>query len=99
MIVAEGSEENLDLLLAVANKFDIQITKHSSELINNYLEKGRDLSRKAYLPWTESDDEKLEMFYVAGKQVKEMCRVFERNEGAIRSRIKKLQLFEKYGKI
>lgn len=27
MIVAEGSEENLDLLLAVANKFDIQITK------------------------------------------------------------------------
>lgn len=54
-------------------------------------------NRKAYEPWTAESDEKLERFFCEGKSINEMSKVFERNEGAIRSRIKKLELKEKYG--
>lgn len=52
--------------------------------------------RQAYLPWTEEDDNKLEVLYCERKTVKELSIIFERNEGAIQSRIKKLKLKEKY---
>ena len=52
---------------------------------------------QAYLPWSAEDDEKLEVLYCEGKTVKELVAIFERQPGAIRSRIKKLELREKYG--
>ncbi len=52
---------------------------------------------KAYMPWTNEDDEKLEVLYCEGKTVKELALIFERKEGAIESRIEKLALKEKYG--
>ena len=51
---------------------------------------------KAYMPWTNEDDEKLEGLYCEGKTVKELALIFERKEGAIESRIEKLSLKEKY---
>jgi ATP-dependent exoDNAse (exonuclease V) beta subunit len=53
---------------------------------------------QAYQPWTHEDDDKLELYYCEGKIVKELAEIFGRNEGAINSRIKKLELKEKYGK-
>lgn len=52
--------------------------------------------RQAYMPWTKEDDDKLELLFCKGKTVKELALIFERKEGAIRSRIKKLELKEKY---
>ncbi len=52
--------------------------------------------KNAYEKWTVKDDEKLELLFCEGKTVKELSAIFARNEGAIESRIKKLELREKY---
>lgn len=63
----------------------------------------KDLKRKAYTieekrgqhsneykPWTPEDDEQLIAYCKEGKNTKELSSIFKRNEGAIRSRIRKL---------
>lgn len=62
------------------------------------IEKIRQTHKRAYLPWTIEDDNKLELLFCEGKKVKELAEIFERNTGAVSSRIKKLELKEKYGK-
>jgi len=62
------------------------------------VEKIRETHQQAYLPWTTEDDNKLELLFCEGKTVKELTEVFGRKIGAINSRIKKLELKEKYGK-
>lgn len=62
------------------------------------VEKIRETHQQAYLPWTTEDDNKLELLFCEGKKVKELAEIFGRNVGAINSRIKKLELKEKYGK-
>ena len=56
MITAEGSEENLDLLLVIADKFNIKISKPSFKLQENDSHKKNDDYKNAYLPWSKSDD-------------------------------------------
>ncbi len=56
------------------------------------VEKIRKFNKKAYYPWTIEDDQKLELLFTEGKKVKELAQIFERNAGAISSRIKKLGL-------
>ena len=48
--------------------------------------------KQAYQPWEKTDDERLELYYSQGKSIRELTLIFERKEGAIRSRIKKLGL-------
>lgn len=50
----------------------------------------------AYKPWTLDDDDKLEVLWCEGKTTKELSDIFQRKPGAIRSRIKKLELEIKY---
>lgn len=50
----------------------------------------------AYTPWTQKDDDRLEQLYCEGKTVKQLSEIFGRKNGAINSRIKKLELEEKY---
>lgn len=57
----------------------------------------RKTHRNAYQPWTEDDDHRLELLYCEGKSFADLSQEFGRNRGAIRSRIKKLELKEKYG--
>lgn len=56
----------------------------------------RKKNEQAYMPWTQEDDNKLEMLFCEGKSTKELAELFQRNEGAISSRIKKLELKEKH---
>lgn len=60
------------------------------------LEDKRKEHAHAYLPWSAEDDEKLGKLFCEGRSTKELGKVFERNVGAITSRIKKLELREKY---
>lgn len=53
---------------------------------------------QAYQPWTKEDDDKLELYFCEGKKMKELTKIFGRSGGAINSRIKKLELKEKYEK-
>ena len=52
----------------------------------------------AYQPWTKEDDDRLEVLFCEGKTIEELSTIFGRNNGAIRSRIDKLELREKYGR-
>ena len=52
--------------------------------------------KQGYQPWTNEADEKLELLYCEGKTVKELSEIFGRSIGGIQSRIKKLELKEKY---
>jgi hypothetical protein len=63
----------------------------------DYIEIQRQTHRNAYSKWTSEDDEKLEVLFCEGLSVKELSKEFGRNNGAIRSRINKLELKEKYG--
>lgn len=51
---------------------------------------------KAYEPWTDDADKELEKLFHEGKRIAELSKIFQRNEGAIHSRIRKLGLKEKY---
>ena len=50
----------------------------------------------AYKPWTEEDDLELTKMWCEGATTKELAAHFQRKPSAIRSRIKKLELVEKY---
>lgn len=52
----------------------------------------RKVNPQAYTPWTVEDDTQLELLYRDGKTITELSEIFGRNNGAIRSRIKKLEL-------
>lgn len=62
------------------------------------VDKIRETYQQAYLLWTAEVDNKLELLFCEGKKVKELAEIFGRNVGAINSRIKKLELKDKYGK-
>ncbi|MGH9463565.1 MAG: AAA family ATPase [Vicinamibacteria bacterium] len=48
--------------------------------------------KNAYAPWTEEDDTRLEQEARSGRSIGDLARRFGRNEGAIRSRLRKLGL-------
>lgn len=48
-------------------------------------------------PWKEEDDMKLERLWCEGVPVKDLAVMFMRNPGAIKSRVEKLGLADKYG--
>ena len=50
----------------------------------------------AYAPWTEDDDLELTQMWCEGATTKELAAHFQRKPSAITSRIKKLELVEKY---
>ena len=61
------------------------------------LEGAREKNKEAYAPWTSELDERLTVMYCEGASVKDLARNFGRTTGAIRSRIKKLELEDLYG--
>ncbi|MDE5487300.1 hypothetical protein [Elizabethkingia meningoseptica] len=62
------------------------------------LDEKRFQNKNAYQPWKQEDDDKLEVLFCEGKTIEELSTIFGRNNGAIRSRIDKLELREKYGR-
>jgi len=73
-----------------------KLTDPENEKKSYTLDDVREQHPKAYRPWSAEDDEKLEALFCEGKTVKELANIFERKAGAITSRIKKLELREKY---
>lgn len=45
---------------------------------------------KAYTQWTKEEGQKLIELFSKGETIEELCKIFARNKGAIKSRIKKL---------
>ena len=62
------------------------------------VEAKREKYPQAYARWLEEDDARLEQLFCEGKTNKELANDFGRDPGAIASRIKKLDLKNKYGR-
>ena len=56
------------------------------------VEQIRQQHQKAYVKWTEDDDTRLRAEFTKGKTTPELVSSFQRNKGAIRSRLAKLGL-------
>ncbi|SFU42085.1 Protein of unknown function [Pustulibacterium marinum] len=89
IVFEEGIDKLAEKIQEIANKI------HSDEKSYSVDEK-RKTHPNAYRPWTHEDDNRLELLYCEGKSTIELSQLFGRNKGAIRSRIKKLELKEKY---
>lgn len=61
------------------------------------VDKTREKYHDAYKPWTTELDDELTVMYCEGVTIRDMAKHFGRSKGAIRSRIKKLELEELYG--
>lgn len=94
MVFDEDLNDFIETLKKSLQKFE----KHKKAQNNKTysVEKIRETYKQAYLPWTKEDDNRLELLFCQGKKIEELALIFERNEGAIKARIKKLKLEEKY---
>lgn len=79
-------EEIEELYGEVAGEIEAKTDK------KNFIDEMRKADANAYMPWTNEEDEQLTMLYVKEVPVKEMSRRLGRGEGAIRSRIAKMEL-------
>jgi superfamily I DNA/RNA helicase len=63
----------------------------------NYFSAIREINKDAYKPWTDEQDAELTAWYSKGRTLPEMAKHFGRTRGAIRARINKLELEERFG--
>lgn len=86
--VENSPEENIDI-----NELEIDF-KYKNE--NTRVNQIKKINKKAYEKWTEELDNELTEKFCTGWSVKEISKHFNRTEGSIRSRIKRLEIKEKY---
>ena len=98
MVFEEDINDFTETLQRALKKFKSLNKKEDADEKSYSVENIRETHKQAYQPWTLDDDNKLEMLFCEGKKVKELAKIFGRNDGAISSRIKKLELKEKYGR-
>ena len=60
----------------------------------SHMESQKLLYAKAYEPWSEEDDLKLEQLYNQGLTTSELSKKMGRGNGAIRSRLRKLGIVD-----
>jgi hypothetical protein len=96
MIYGEDLYKFLLTLKDVAQNFPNPLTSalHLDSTVQGYKKSTQHL--RAGMPWQPEDDETLEELYCEGASIKDLMIAFGRSRGAITSRIKKLELKEKY---
>lgn len=99
LVFEEDVMDVVETLIEVQTKLE-ELTKTKQIDGKAYsVEKIRQIHKQVYQPWTKAEDNKLELLYCQGQKVKDLAKTFGRSEGAISSRIKKLELKEKCKKI
>lgn len=74
-------------------KQNFSFIKDNHKRIKSYsLMEIRKVHSNAYKKWTNEEDEMLKIYFNERKTIKELCLIFKRNIGAIKSRIEKLEL-------
>ena len=90
-IAFEGFHYKLVATVLIPNDLDVTEKPQSiDESSLSYMEQQKLLYANAYAKWTPKEDAELLELLHKGMSIKELVKEFERNEGAIRSRIKKL---------
>ena len=70
--------------------------KDNCEILISKSKEFKQSHEKSYEPWNKHDDNNLELLYNKGLTLNELSKKFKRSSGAIKSRIKKLELLEKH---
>jgi F-box protein, helicase, 18 len=83
--------------IIVPNYKDRNVQKAKQKEPVAYMHKIKETHAGAYQTWKPSLDEELTKMYCEGVNIKEIAAHFGRTIGAIQSRIKKLELWDKYG--
>lgn len=90
-IAFEGFHYKLVATVLIPNDLDVTEKPQSiDESSLSYMEQQKLLYANAYAKWTPKEDAELLELLHKGMSIKVLVKEFERNEGAIRSRIKKL---------
>lgn len=63
-----------------------------------YVDEIRERHKDAYKPWTTEDDDELTVMFCEGLNMRDIAKQSGRTKGSIKSRIKKLELEDIYGK-
>ena len=96
-IAFEGFHYKLVATVLIPNDLDVtQKLQSIDESSLSYMEQQKLLYANAYAKWTPKEDAELLELLHKGMSIKELGKKFERNEGAIRSRIKKLTFEQLY---
>ena len=78
-----------DSLIFEANKSEAQQSIFETMRLS-YMDQQKHIFKNAYAPWTQEEEQTLISLHQMGKTRQEMCNIMQRNEGSIRSRLKKL---------
>lgn len=90
-------EESLENFNAVMKKITFKLNEFKKQKSKTYtVSEKREKNNNAYAKWTQENDNLLERLFCERKTVDELSKIFGRNEGAIKSRIDKLELKLKY---
>lgn len=96
-IAFEGFHYKLVATVLIPNDLNVtQKPQSIDESSLSYMEQQKLLYANAYAKWTPKEDAELLELLHKGMSIKELVKKFERNEGAIRSRIKKLTFEQLY---
>jgi ATP-dependent DNA helicase RecQ len=90
----ERSSEPLESaeILPSFDAIELPIEENHSDEELSYMDKQKRLHANAYSPWSNEEESTLSFLYRQGKTVKELAIILQRNEGSIRSRLRKLGL-------
>lgn len=90
----ERSPEPLESaeILPSFDAIELPIEENNSDKELSYMDKQKRLHANAYALWSNEEESTLSFLYRQGKTVKELAIILQRNEGSIRSRLRKLGL-------
>ena len=78
--------------LSFPDAIELPTEESSPDKELSYMYKQKQLHANAYAPWSNEEDCTLSFLYHQGKTVKELALILQRNEGSIRSRLRKIGL-------
>ena len=79
-------------ILHSSDAIELPIEESNSDKELSYMYKQKQLHANAYAPWSNEEESTLSFLYHQGKTVKELALILQRNEGSIRSRLRKTGL-------
>ena len=79
-------------ILHSSDAIELPIEESNSDKELSYMYKQKQLHANAYAPWSNEEESTLSFLFHRGKTVKELALILQRNEGSIRSRLRKIGL-------
>lgn len=76
-------------ILHSSDAIELPIEESNSDKELSYMYNQKQLHANAYAPWSNEEESTLSFLYHQGKTVKELALILQRNEGSIRSRLRK----------